>query len=177
MKPYKSITVEKLTDINLVREALSFCYGIDSKMTLEKLYFQGHTPVRLELFKVFLEGIPTKVSVHLVRHSQVGQFHLVGSNRADWNKAEDREEWDKKVNRLTPVNHFMLLNAQHLIEMSHKRLCSKAEKDTRIVWEKVKNQVSVVDPELAKYMVPSCEYRNGICTEPDSCGLYKRWLR
>ena len=122
--------------------------------------------MRLMLFKITLKGVKTKTSVHLVRHSQTGQFHLVGSNRADW-KGKDPEEWDKKVSRETPVNHVMLLNAQHLINMANVRLCTMAEKETREVMELIRQAVYLVDPDLAKFMVPTCVYRGGICPEKD----------
>ncbi len=172
------VRVRKITDISLIREAISFCYGIESEMDLALAYKRFHTPVRLQLFAVFMQNIPNKVSVHLVRHSAVGEFHLVGSNRADWNGAHtelDKYEHDIRINRLTPVNHFMMLNAQHLTDISHARLCHDAEISTRRIWKLVKDGVEKVDPELAKRMVPSCIYRGGICESANCCGLNKTY--
>ncbi len=164
------ITVEKITDLNLLRRVLSFCYEIDSKMGLRLAYLREHTPIRLQLFAVWMRGIPNKASVHFVRHEKNGQFHLVGSNRADWKGAEDPDEHDRSIHRLTPVNHFMLLNAEHLITMAHKRLCGQAEKPTRMIMWEIREKVQQIDPHLAFHMVPKCAYRGGICTEVQSCG-------
>jgi hypothetical protein len=170
------ISVRKITDFGLLKECLEFAYGIEeSKLTEELAYFREHSIIRTQMFIIKMKEIPTKASVHLVRHAAVGQFHLVGSNRADWKKAESEgmteEEWDESINRNTPVNHVMILNAQHLIEMSRKRLCLKAEKATRRIVTEVKNRVSLLDPWLANSMVPNCYYRGGICPESKPCGM------
>ena len=34
----------------------------------------------------------------------------------------------------------------------------------------IKHEIEVVDPALAKHLVPMCVYRGGICSEPNSCG-------
>ena len=180
MKP--NIKVIKLTNLEMLREMLQFVYGMkESKQTLGGLYSSDHSTMRSQLFLVFMKDIPTKVSVHLVRHSGAGQYHLVGSNRADWNGvkgAEDAADWDGEVNRNTPVNHVMILNGGHLIDMARKRLCGVAEKATREIMFAIKAQVSLDDPDLAAHMVRNCVYRNGICPEGSkSCGYNYKVLR
>jgi hypothetical protein len=110
-------------------------------------------------------GIPAYVSTHLVRHSVTGQLHFVGTHRDD-------RGGDKEANRHTPLDHRMILNAQHLIDMSRKRLCFQASMDTLRVMTKIKDEVDKVDPVLAQYMVPNCIYRRG-CHELKSCGFYE----
>ncbi len=162
------ISVRPITVVDFMRDILKETYGLErSTMSLALAYTREHTTIRLMLFKVFLENIKSKVSVHLVRHSQTGQFHLVKSNRGDWNNQDPRsiEEWDEQVNRKSPVNHTMVLNANHLLDMSKKRLCMQAEADTRVVMNLIKKAVYLVDPDLANHMVPQCLYRNGLCPE------------
>lgn len=176
------VTVRKITDFKLLKECLEFAYEIEeSKLTEELAYFREHSIIRTQMFMIKMKEIPTKASVHLVRHSAVGQFHLVGSNRADWKKAEaegmTEEEWDESIHRGTPVNHVMILNAQHLIDMSRKRLCLKAEKTTRAIMTEIKSKVSLVDPWLANSMVPNCYYRGGICPEANPCGMQMGIIR
>lgn len=83
------VEVTKLTDIDLMREACDATrkVGTDSfrpsTMSLKRMYQCEHSPARTQLFKIRLEGIPTFVSVHLVRHSATGQQHFVESNRDD----------------------------------------------------------------------------------------------
>jgi len=160
-----NVHIEKLIGNDIMRTAINFVYGYEKPISTKDIYSCAHTPMRLHMFAIFLEGIKTKVSVHLVRHSQVGQFHLVKSNRADWANAVDVLAHDSAVTRDTPVHHFMMLNSEHIIQISHKRLCGCAEDDTRELWCKVKHEMYSVDYHLYKHMVPQCVYRNGICAE------------
>ena len=167
------VTCRKITDLDLMKECLEFAYGItNSKADLATSYFREHSPIRTQMFIIKMKNVLTKVSVHLVRHAAVGQFHLVGSNRADWNDKDDlhTEEWDTEVNRLTPVNHVMILNAQHLIDMARKRLCGSAEADTQNTMKWIREAVLWADPDLAALMQPNCFYRGGICPEAKCCG-------
>lgn len=156
------ITAIKLTDDNLMRRACeSTMRGQTSKMTLDKIYRSEHSPTRVMMFWIEMKDIPTFVSVHLVRHG-IGVEHFVMSNR------EDRGG-NGTENRYTPVNHSMLANAQALINMARKRLCGAASKETQEVMQCIKDAIGIVDPDLAKYMVRECEYRNGICPESKPC--------
>jgi len=158
------IKVKKLTDASLMQKAISFTMFSkkESKMTLDSIYRTEHSPIRTQLFWVEMYDIPTFVSVHLVRHN-IGVNHFVSTRR------DDRGS-DGVVTRLTPVNHSMLVNAQALIGISRKRLCTKSHKETRKVMELIKKEVAKVDPDLARYMVEECKYRGGICPEQKSCG-------
>jgi hypothetical protein len=74
--------------------------------------------------------------------------------------------------RYTPVNLGLLVNAQSLIDMSKLRLCTgQAHRETVAVFEKIKQAISEVDPDLACMMVRKCVYRGGICGEPRCCGF------
>ena len=158
------IFVEKLTDVNLMREACSFTINRDSNMSLEKIYKCEHSPMRTQIFIVKMYDIPTFVSVHFVRH-KIGVEHWVKSNRDD--------RGGEIADRDTPVNHMMMLNAETLITMARKRLCYKAHKMTTVVMNEIKREVNKVDPDLAKTMVKNCLYRNG-CNEVKPCGFYDR---
>lgn len=164
------ITASKITDLTDAHLAIESTMhaGFEAKCTLSQLYLWEHSPSRTQLFWIDMEDIPTKVSVHLVRHAAVGQQHYVMSNRPDRGGAGD-----DVVTRNSPVNHRMLLNAQHLIDMSRKRLCFKASEETRLVMLMIKDSVHYVDKDLATYMVPNCVYRGGYCCEPKPCGNYK----
>lgn len=170
------IKVDKVVDDFWMREACAFTSGKESNMTLNKIYSCEHSPVRTQRFMVRMYDIPTFVSVHFVRHD-VGldhfsktdpkddTVHFVKSNR------EDRNGGNKEVGRWEPVNHMIDCNAQALINMARKRLCSKAHNETIKVMRMIREEVRKVDPDLAKYMVRECEYRNG-CHELKSCGWF-----
>lgn len=167
------VTVEKLTNSELAREACSCTANMAVNPSLWKIYASEHSPARTQVFKIVLNGIPSFVSTHFVRHS-VGVSHYVQSNRED--RAGVRNE---DINRLTPVNHIMLANAQALINMSHLRLCSNASAETREVMFAIREAVKPVDPDLYDFLEPMCDYRGGYCWEFATCKKaprHPKWL-
>ena len=63
------------------------------------------------------------------------------------------------------------MNARALIEMSHLRLCSRAQKEIREMFTEMKKEVAQVCPEVANWMVPSCEAnpKYPFCPEGRGC--------
>lgn len=121
-----------------------------------------HSPIRALQFIVEME-IPYFASVHLVRHKH-GVEHFVCTSR------EDRTGVPREERRQTDlVRHTMLVNAQALIFMSYRRLCTQADPTTREAWKRVKKAIGGIEPLLAKAMVPPCVYRNGYCPEREPC--------
>lgn len=130
----------------------------------KKIMLQAeHSPIRKIKVSWRWKGIKYWVSVHLVRH-WLGIVHFVSTQRTD-RTGIDREELPQN----TPVDHECEANAQALINISRKRLCTKASPDTRAAWREVKNEINQRDPVLASCMVPECIYR-GFCPEEQSCG-------
>lgn len=113
-----NIIIEPITGLDLVQRAAQMTtHGQPIKAPLKAWYRTEHSPVRVRQFWIELRQIPTFVSVHLVRHKH-GVEHFVQSMRPDRGGAGDAV-----TNRLTPVNHGLLINAQALIQISRKRLC------------------------------------------------------
>jgi hypothetical protein len=82
----------------------------------------------------------------------------------------DRTGIDRDAARQdAPVSHMCDADAQALINISRKRLCTQASPETRAAWYEVKEAVDKVDPVLASVMVPECIYR-GFCPELKPCG-------
>lgn len=129
----------------------------------DKMLMAEHSPIRLVEYDIYLEDIPSFVATHLVRH-HIGCEKFVVTNREDRRNVNPEE-----VNRLTPVDMMMTCNAQSLINISRKRLCTCASKETREVWEAVKEAIKEIDPIVAKHMVKECIYR-GHCPEMKCCG-------
>jgi len=138
--------------------------GRRSGIDLDKLYQCEHSPVRTQIFWIEMLNIPTFVSVHFVRH-KIGVEHFATSNRPDRGTGE--------ADRMTPINHGMLINAQALINMAKKRLCYHASKETRETMIAILKQIKVVDSGLSKRMVPECVYRGKICHELKQCDFMK----
>jgi len=157
------IIVEKPTTISLLNRACRFTSGKKARLSLLEMYRCEHSPIRTQIFAIYMYGIKSFVSVHFVRH-KIGVEHFVESNRDD--------KTDIIADRNTPVNHMMICNAQSLINMARKRLCHKAHPETIEVMELIKNDLFKVDPDLASILVPECQYR-GKCYELKPCGKRK----
>lgn len=160
------IVIKDMTVDSIMRRACDMTRkpGVKpSTITRAKLLKCEHSPVRLIRFWIELIGIPTFVSVHIVRH-KTGVEHFVESNRDDRGGAGDTV-----VNRLTPVNHGMDLNAAALVAMSRKRLCYASHVKTVAVWRKLRKHMHDVCPDTAQAMRPECVYRNGFCPELREC--------
>lgn len=67
MKDY-SVSVRKLTDVNLMREACEMTFLGKSNQSLLSIYKTEHSPVRTQLFWAKFETIPLYVATHLLRH-------------------------------------------------------------------------------------------------------------
>ena len=162
--------ITKLTDIQQAWAAIEATMqdGFVAGANLKEIYKWEHSVSRTQLFWIELLSIPRGVSDHLVRHANVGQQHFVKSSLAN----RGGVGWENTTLE-APTNHRMLLNAQHLIDMAKLRLCYKANEKTREIMLMIREELMLVDWELAQYLVPKCVYRNGICSEPKPCGNYK----
>lgn len=129
----------------------------------KRILLAEHSPIRKIKFSWKWENLKSWVSVHFVRH-WLGILHWVTTQRTD-RTGVDRN----KSPQDTPVSHECEANAQALINISRRRLCSAASPETRAAWKEVKAEVAKVDPVLASVMVPECIYR-GFCPEFNSCG-------
>lgn len=158
------VTVTRLTTPALARKACQFTMHSqnESKISMADLYRCEHSPIRTQIYTVEMYGIPSFVSVHLTRHN-VGVTHFVQTMR------DDRGATDT-ADRMTPVNHMMLVNAQALLAIGRKRLCHKAHAETRLLMEHIRDHLRNVDVDLAEHMAPECEYRGNVCHEMKMCG-------
>lgn len=153
-----------------------------------KILLAEHSPIRLLEYDFTIENIRQWVTVHLVRHHE-GCEKFVHTQRQDIN-----EEIENIVAKVIEVlsdagitnngwrerdylfqgqcnDMDMTCNAQSFINISRKRLCSCASKETREAWKQVIKYLREVDPVLADKCVPECLYR-GFCPEFDRCCGY-----
>ena len=137
-----------------------------SKSWEAKMLLAEHSPIRLVEYDITFEDIKQWVTVHLVRH-WLGFIPFVHSQREDRRKLEvPRDELPQGALNDMDVS----INAQSMINVSRKRLCSKASPETRDAWQKVVDAVGQIDPVMAEKCVPNCVYR-GFCPELESCGF------
>lgn len=139
-----------------------------------KMLLAEHSPIRLLEYDWSWDDVRQWVTAHLVRHHE-GCEKFVHSQRGDRRKILD----DYGVNSRDELpqgalnDMDMTANAQALINISRKRLCNCASKETREAWTQVKEAIAEVDPVMASKMVPECIYR-GFCPEFLSpCGYSK----
>lgn len=129
-----------------------------------------HSPIRTLMFTIEME-IPYYVSNHFVRH-KFGVEHYVQSQRNDRQSSYDRN--------LAPqsaiVIHTMDINAEALMNMSHRRLCRMADIVTRYVMTKICQEVIKVNPEFQDHLIPMCEFMHE-CPEFTPCGRYEKYVR
>lgn len=137
-----------------------------SKSWEAKMLLAEHSPIRLVEFDWTWKDIMQWVTTHLVRHHE-GCEKFVHSQRGD------RRVLPVPRNELPQgaLNDMdMTANAQAIINISRKRLCSCASKETREAWKQVVEAIREVDPVLADKCVPECLYR-GFCPEfMNPCG-------
>lgn len=193
------VSVEKCTDERIMREACEMTFLGKSKMSLRKMYACEHSPCRTQIFWIRLYDIPLFCSTQLLRHHVGSQpFQLTcrkdrngGNNHFQEkigrvidliNRGHNKEaivilNWlEENADRYTKVNLGIFLNAQSLINMAKDRLCSDASAETREIFNAIKAEIEKVDPDLAKFLVPRCIYRGGICNSLKSCGFNKTEL-
>lgn len=129
-----------------------------------RMLLAEHSPIKLVEYCIKFKNLRQWVGVHLLRHGFTLPF--IHSQR------EDRRELDCPRDELpqgTPNDQDFVVNAQTLINISRKRLCRCASKETREAWEAVKEEMKNVDPIMASKMVPNCVY-SGFCRELNCCG-------
>lgn len=193
-----NIKVRKLTDLSLLREANSFTTNKESHMSLLTAYKAKHSPIRTQIFWLTLEDIPLFVASQIVRsHVGIQCFQLSkrtdrgGEDFIDVCRGIDQQLNDVlagksrksaiavaqgeilsltgRFDRYAPTNLAILLNAEAIMNISAKRLCSKASKETREIWQKTLELIEEVDPDLVKFCKRPCVL-SGVCREAKPCG-------
>lgn len=139
-----------------------------------KMLLAEHSPIRLLEYDWSWSKIKQYVTTHLVRHHE-GCEKFVHSQRGD--RRNLLEEYHVQSRDELPQGALndmdMTANAQAIINISRKRLCSCASKETREAWKQVIEEIRKIDPILADKCVPECIYR-GFCPEfMNPCGYSK----
>lgn len=171
-KDFDKITIEASFGTNRqvadrARTTIGLAPG-DKEVTdayMRKLYLSEHSPIRLQSYIIRVEGVPTFIATHFVRHN-IGVTPFIQSMR------DDRAEYDEIPNRETPVIMELHLNTQAIINISRKRLCHCSHIRTIKVWEAILEELKTVNDTLVSCCVKNCVYQ-GHCYEYKSCGYHK----
>lgn len=127
-----------------------------------KILEARHSPIRVLKFAFELE-LPYWVSVHLCRHVHAQPF--VKSQRNDRQSEYDRN----KAPQDETVKMIWYMNAEELMIIANKRLCSQASEETRQIVKMMCDEVLRACPEFDGLLVPMCQYHGGKCHEMFSC--------
>jgi len=133
----------------------------------KKMLRARHSPIRELRFVFLLEDVPYWVAMHLVRH-HIGCQPYVRTQRNDRQLDYDR----RKAPQDAPIDMMWSINAEALMTIANKRLCEQAAQETHDVVEEMCALVAKTNPEFGPFLVPMCEYHNGICHEFNPCGKY-----
>lgn len=124
-----------------------------------------HSPIKLVEYLIAFKNLRQWTGVHILRHSFTLPF--IHTQRGDRRKLNcDRDELPQGE----PNDQDFVVNAQTLKNISRKRLCTCASKETREAWQMVKDKIREFDPVMADKMVRNCVYC-GFCPELNCCGF------
>ena len=132
----------------------------------KNLLLAEHSPIRKLQITVKCYDVKSWVVTHMVRH-HIGIEKYVETQRTD-RTGINRDE----LPQANLVNVEFDMNAQAIINISRKRLCMQAAKETRELWSAILEKIKEKMPELYEVCVPECIYR-GFCPELYSCGYCK----
>ena len=148
--------------------------GEPSSSWKRRILLAEHSPIRKIHISWKWYELLWWVQTHFTRH-KFGVEWFVSTSRTD-RTGVDRST----IGQDAPVNVEGYANAQAIINISRKRLCNQASKETREAWKSFLETFKEFEPELYGACVPDCIYR-GHCYEYKSCGYhhteaYKREL-
>lgn len=127
----------------------------------QKILMAEHSPIRTGRLIINVYDVESFVIGHFVRHN-LGFTPFVASLR------DDRTDYDEVPNRNTLNNMRFDGNFQSFINISRKRYCNCASKETIKAWDLIMKEVRKFEPELYFICVPECIYRCG-CPEMFKC--------
>jgi hypothetical protein len=131
-----------------------------------KMLLSEHSPIRQLSVKWKWKNLKYWVSVHFVRH-KIGIEHFVSTQRTD-RTGKDRD----MIFQSALVTHECIADAQAIINISRKRLCSQASTETKTAWKAFLKELKKKEPAIESVCVPECVYR-GFCPEIKSCNYDK----
>ena len=136
-----------------------------------KLLLAEHSPLRHSLITLDIEDVPFYVMGHLVRHHN-GVTPYVGTSR------EDRTGVDRSERSQTDLVSMRLdVNIQALINISRKRLCSQADRQTQILWLEVIKAIAEYDQDIAWACVRECIRACGCPEKFGTCQYFEGFAK
>lgn len=152
----------------MLKRVMKHCWGVESRMNKKRLFACNDSILEIPEYYAFCV-VPRSVALQLETHKKKNRGYLwLGTARPDRN---DRVAG--VYTREQPVPIAFTFTARWIKDVSHYRMCTKAEAPTREFMKLFKEKLAEIEPELAEQMVPMCVFRNGLCTEFGCCGFNK----
>lgn len=148
-----SVTVNKLTDDELMRKACEMTFNGTSHQSLTSIYKSEHSPTRTQLFWIETRHIPLFVSTHLLRH-HVGSipFQLScrddrkGGNVAFKDKLENVIGHINQAQEMSQIGDWMASNAHNELAINELHwLQDNADRYTPVNLGLLVNAQSLID--------------------------------
>ncbi len=133
-------------------------YGEDD-FTLSDMCLDRHSPIN-EIKLTFIVVVPDRVHTHIRTHNVLQRHYVCSTSRPDWTIANGEYRLVKFV-----------VDLSRAIEISERRLCKEAWKETRIAWGHMMDTVEDSLPQVAMFCKQPCVQR-GMCTNVRSSCLY-----
>lgn len=167
---YKSVTegnmkiiIKKIVDSDVLKDILGFIWGAKGA-NLPKLHAGNDSVNEVEEYLVLCE-IPRSVAMQLATcRKKYRNYSWMSSARPDLDAKAASEYSRDQI-----VRFAMVFTVRGIIDISHYRMCIKAEEPTRRFMRLLRDAIWDIDPDVAKLMMPMCAYRNGLCTELRGC--------
>lgn len=143
-----------------------------SKEWKRKLLICRHSPIRRGTISWKWEEIPYAISTHFVRHHE-GVEKWVGTSRADRTEIKDRSQ----RSQMDTVPMEMEANIEAILNISERRLCTCADKDTLKYWKQVLLAIKEYDEDIYWASVPQCVRHGGCCEPFSNCTFYENLMK
>lgn len=122
-----TVSVRKLTDVDLLQEACAATFLGVSHASLISLYKSEHSPVRTQMFWISLKNIPLYISTHLIRH-HVGSVPFQLTCRDDRNGGNPG-----LIQKIDSINEKLAM----LLSMINQAACGTQEDIIRKIIEEL----------------------------------------
>lgn len=158
------VMIQKIVGRGMLESVLNFVWGA-KKPNVERIHAGNDSVNEIEEYLALCD-IPRSVAMQMETHKKKHRFYSwMSSARPDLPCKLQGE-----YSRTQMVKFAMVFTVRGIIDISHYRMCSKAELPTREFMGLIRKAMMDIDPDVAKLMMPMCAFRNGLCTEVRGCG-------
>lgn len=120
-----------------------------------------------------MKEIAEKYFVDVNDNNYYGYIHCLWQYALRVENGEKPEDARNSLPNATKTNIVMTTNLRNLMHICELRLCTRAQKEIRELFNLIKQEVTDNDPTLGNLLIVQCD-RLGYCPEHKTCGRKKR---